>query len=1107
MEDTVMISVETSDQANIRSLQRQNQQSQEDSDQYNFKQNKSTMEASKSTNQDQSQLQSNSNRVSKDNIVENVNQATLQQPKNAKNLRIEYNVNQILEKTTEEEDVACRANMINKYSQQSKKLVLRGRSIEFDKEHGKVYDERARSLNVKQKLKQIVEKSNTGMVNNDRSVEPIPRDKDTSRSNCDDSRGLSNRGAPHYGLQPALRKFEKGFTVLLSKNAQYRKDIKDQAQYGEIMYNQFNMTKINNDFNLNTTSLKDRNSGLSDVKTHGKGALQSKEQGPRSYSRNKTQSTLDDDMKENLKDLETFGFEKRLSKSKDNEPGGIKFRKFKKTNIIQNLNRNYQKEKNQMAEALREARKKMLDVDNLNDAECCIMEGMDTKASILPTHETVRSNSAQKSQGCKILTDAEDDKRIKELENKVNIMRSRLEYHAQDRMNKQKEYKNTENFKDQLVQLNSSDASAQLEQNTAVDQIKDNLEQRKLLKQKYEESMQCKDNQNSDQTMDDNQVLDEIQEKPEENKNDLNSTGFDPNGASFGSGQQNTDALDKSTSSCNDNIYGTEKYNGQDKSNIRKKKKNINFVQEMKKAELRRQDSEKIPEDNIEESKVYFDEKDDKTKQVEVNVPDKKAQKRSCLAQQINSKAISPNKTASVIGTKPSSKNQSKECSRKSSAKTVSASTRLNRQEKENKEQLAKEYKAGHAAVEKDIIQQQDLKRQCDDLISDVDHIKYDEDNGFEWDVNGPILQTELWENRREIQEQDAADLQKQMDPKALKNAVNNNNNRMDKILNEMYECIDCHLSVSLFQALKKKLKSDNQYWTPLKTTIDSLVGSLQKWHTVKSSHRLKYAVLNQIIDLPYFSYHSIGDMTNLFSNCKYETWVKGSTFKYNFNKIIIILKGTILFNYQPGEKIDMDEENLPESIRNFRKKQEDRIDDKAKNQNDLKAQDAQQKKEREKPVESDLFCDYRMELNDGDYITPEAQQLYKTNEIHVLVKEASEFFVIDNEKFLNTIEPKYFRHNFFSKLNFFLNHPLTKDLARTSIIHLAKQVKLNKYVFGDKVVKAFDKPDGAYFVFSGKCDVNFCSLKKIGCVFQTKARRKETVKNPYDKYKVSHFF
>lgn len=155
---------------------------------------------------------------------------------------------------------------------------------------------------------------------------------------------------------------------------------------------------------------------------------------------------------------------------------------------------------------------------------------------------------------------------------------------------------------------------------------------------------------------------------------------------------------------------------------------------------------------------------------------------------------------------------------------------------------------------------------------------------------------------------------------------MDKNNKKMDQIFDDIYDTIDCHFTITLFLELKKKMSLSQPYWTPLKVTIDYFISCLKTYPTLQKNHRLKYALLNQLVNIPYFEYHSIPDMLSLFQACKYQTHPKGKILKYSFNSIIIMLRGKIIFNYQPGDQSDLSDGILPEEIRNFRKKLETNI-------------------------------------------------------------------------------------------------------------------------------------------------------------------------------------
>jgi hypothetical protein len=215
-------------------------------------------------------------------------------------------------------------------------------------------------------------------------------------------------------------------------------------------------------------------------------------------------------------------------------------------------------------------------------------------------------------------------------------------------------------------------------------------------------------------------------------------------------------------------------------------------------------------------------------------------------------------------------------------------------------------------------------------------------------------------------------------------------------------------------------MKLSQPYWTPLKVTIDYFVACLNTYPKIQKNHRLKYALLNQLVNIPYFEYHSIADMLELFGACKYQTHRKGQIIKYSFDKIIIMLRGKIIFNYQPGDQSDLEDEILPEAIRNFRKKLE--TNTKVENFEDLKRQEMNGGCKKDENSEPENFNDYRMELLDDGYITPESKQLYKNGnrEVSILVTEHTDLFVIDDPRMVFEIEPVYFRSNFYTKLNFF---------------------------------------------------------------------------------------
>ena len=67
--------------------------------------------------------------------------------------------------------------------------------------------------------------------------------------------------------------------------------------------------------------------------------------------------------------------------------------------------------------------------------------------------------------------------------------------------------------------------------------------------------------------------------------------------------------------------------------------------------------------------------------------------------------------------------------------------------------------------------------------------------------------------------------------------------------------------------------------------------------------------------------------MMSVFEKCKYKEHNKGTILTYSFDKIIIMLRGKLIFNFQQNDdKKDTNEDNdqiLPEAIRNFRKKLE----------------------------------------------------------------------------------------------------------------------------------------------------------------------------------------
>ena len=77
---------------------------------------------------------------------------------------------------------------------------------------------------------------------------------------------------------------------------------------------------------------------------------------------------------------------------------------------------------------------------------------------------------------------------------------------------------------------------------------------------------------------------------------------------------------------------------------------------------------------------------------------------------------------------------------------------------------------------------------------------------------------------------------------------------------------------------------------------------------------------------------------------------------------------------------------------------------------------------------EVENFNDYRMELLDDGYVTPESRQLYRDGrgQVSILVSEDTDLFVIDDARMVEVVEPVYFRSNFYTKLNFFLTHQLT---------------------------------------------------------------------------------
>ena len=91
-----------------------------------------------------------------------------------------------------------------------------------------------------------------------------------------------------------------------------------------------------------------------------------------------------------------------------------------------------------------------------------------------------------------------------------------------------------------------------------------------------------------------------------------------------------------------------------------------------------------------------------------------------------------------------------------------------------------------------------------------------------------------------------------------------------------------------------------------------------------------------------------------------------------------------------------------------------------------------------------------------------------------MLVPESSEVLIVDNPKIVKEIESKYFRYDFYTKLNYFKTHQVTKFLSNGSLVNLAKRAKMIRYSFGEKVVNANEKPAGAFFMINGKADIAF---------------------------------
>lgn len=371
------------------------------------------------------------------------------------------------------------------------------------------------------------------------------------------------------------------------------------------------------------------------------------------------------------------------------------------------------------------------------------------------------------------------------------------------------------------------------------------------------------------------------------------------------------------------------------------------------------------------------------------------------------------------------------------------------------------------------------VEKQCENLIMDVnmnDYIQYNAD------IKSNIKQVDVYRTAEEILDEIELNKEENDDPTYLLTKVDANNKMMDGILNDIYDNIDCSFSISLFLELKKKLKNHTSYWVPLKTTIKYFVKCLNNIEVITKNHRLRFAQLTKLIDIPFFEYHSIEDMFKIFSKCKYKELKKGEFIDYKFDKIYIQLRGKLILNYDPNDKILEDKQDgdndsiLPEALRNFRKKIE--TNTKMERFEDLKKQEALNKEMAEKAQEDTKFVEdfdnYRMEILEDGYITPESKLVFKKNDLKVLIAESTDVFIIDDPEIVKIIEPRYFKFDFYTKLNYFKTHQVTQNLSNGSIVNLAKKSKLIRYGFGDKIVNAIEQPNGAYFMISGKCDIAF---------------------------------
>ena len=329
------------------------------------------------------------------------------------------------------------------------------------------------------------------------------------------------------------------------------------------------------------------------------------------------------------------------------------------------------------------------------------------------------------------------------------------------------------------------------------------------------------------------------------------------------------------------------------------------------------------------------------------------------------------------------------------------------------------------------------LEKDCKRIIND-DGLRNQSSVENDVDIHSKQLQFDPLDLNKKEEEEIKAQFND--DPSYLAKKVEKNNKKIDVLTTDITDAVDTHFSISLFLELKRKLKSRNPYWVPLKQTIDYFCKCLMNYHKIANNQRLKFALQNQLVELPFFEYHSIEDMLATFEKCKHFEYQKGKVITYKFDKILIMLRGKMIMNYH--EVNESSNNNLPESQRIMQKKLEKAR--KPERFADLKKNDTKISHQEDDHSDKD-FSDVRMELFDDSYITPESKLIFKKNEIKLLATEFTDVFIIDHKEIVNKIEPRYFRFNYFNKQHYFFTHPQTKSLNKGSLVNLAKKCRMQR--------------------------------------------------------------